>query len=99
MATSKPFKNFVVEQLSLLDNITCRPMMGGYLFYYNGILFGGLYADRFLVKIVDSNKKYNLKEEEPYEHAKLMYLIENLDDQELIRDIVIDTCHDLPIKK
>ena len=57
MATSKEYKDFILEQLNLLDNITCRPMMGGYLIYYNNILFGGLYGgDNFLVKIVESNK-------------------------------------------
>ena len=59
MATTKEYKDFVLEQLNLLDNINCKPMMGEYLLYYNGILFGGIYDDRLLVKIVDNNKKYN----------------------------------------
>lgn len=97
MATTKRYKDYVLEQLSLLDNITCKSMMGGYLIYYNSILFGGLYkGDRFLIKIVDSNKKYNLKEEKPYDTAKrMMYLIEALENKELLKDIVIDTCKDL----
>ena len=58
MATTKEYKKFILEQLDLLDHITCRPMMGGYLIYYNDILFGGLYGgDNFLVKMVESNKK------------------------------------------
>lgn len=56
MATSKEFKNFILEQLADLSPITCKPMMGEYLLYYNNILFGGIYDDRLLVKIVDSNK-------------------------------------------
>ncbi len=97
MATSKEYKDYILEQLSLLDNITCRPMMGGYLIYYNNILFGGLYGgDNFLVKIVESNKKYNMKEKIPYEGSKtLMYLVEDIDNQEVLRDIVIDTCKNL----
>lgn len=54
MATTK---DYALEQLDLLDNITIKSMMGEYLLYYNGILFGGIYDDRLLVKIVDSNKK------------------------------------------
>lgn len=97
MTTTKRYKDYVLEQLDLLNNITCKPMMGGYLIYYNSILFGGLYVgDRFLIKMVDSNKKYNLKEEKPYESAKrMMYLIEDLDNKEFLKNIVIDTCKDL----
>ena len=50
MATSKEYRDFVLEQLTGLDKITCRSMMGGYLLYYDNILFGGLYDDRLLVK-------------------------------------------------
>ena len=70
-------------------------MMGEYLLYYNGLLFGGIYDDRLLVKIVDSNKKYNMQESIPYESAKPMYLVDDVDNQEALRDIVLDTCKDL----
>ena len=95
MATTKDYRDFILEQLNLLDNITCKSMMGEYLLYYNGILFGGIYDDRLLVKIVDSNKKYNMQESIPYENAKPMYLIDDVDNQETIRDIVLDTCKGL----
>ena len=95
MTTTKDYKDFVLEQLNLLDNITCKSMMGEYLLYYNGILFGGIYDDRLLVKIVDSNKKYNMQESIPYESAKPMYLVDDVDNQETLRDIVLDTCKDL----
>jgi len=52
-------------------------MMGEYLLYYNGLLFGGIYDDRLLVKMVDSNKKYNMQESIPYESAKPMYLVDD----------------------
>ena len=65
-------------------------MMGEYLLYYNGILFYGIYDDRLLVKIVDSNKKYNMQESIPYESAKPMYLVDDVDNQELLRDIILD---------
>lgn len=95
MATTKDYRDFILEQLNLLDNITCKSMMGEYLLYYNGILFGGIYDDRLLVKIVDNNKKYNMQESIPYESAKTMYLVDDVDNQETLRDIVLDTCKDL----
>ena len=95
MATTKDYRDYILEQLNLLDNITCKSMMGEYLLYYNGLLFGGIYDDRLLIKIVDSNKKYNMQESIPYENAKPMYLVEDVDNQEVLRDIVLDTCKDL----
>ena len=95
MATTKDYRDFILEQLSLLDNITCKSMMGEYLLYYNGLLFGGIYDDRLLVKTVDSNKKYNMQESIPYESAKPMYLVDDVDNQEALRDIVLDTYKDL----
>ena len=95
MATTKDYRDFILEQLNLLDNITCKSMMGEYLLYYNEILFGGIYDDRLLVKILDSNKKYNMQESIPYESAKPMYLVDDVDDQEVLRNIVLDTCKDL----
>lgn len=99
MATSKEYKDFILEQLELLNDITCKPMMGEYLLYYNGILFGGIYDDRLLVKIVENNKKYNMKEELPYEGAKTMYLVEDVDNKELLKEIIIDTSKDLSKNK
>ena len=91
MATSKEYKKFIVEQLNILDNITCKPMMGEYLLYYNGALFGGIYDDRLLVKRVDTNKEYNMEESIPYDGAKPMYLVDNVDNQDMLKDIVLDT--------
>ncbi len=99
MATTKEYKDFILEQLNLLDTITCKPMMGEYLLYYNNILFGGIYDDRLLVKMVDSNKKYNMQESIPYDGAKPMYLVDAVDNKETLREIVIETCKDLPSKK
>ena len=95
MATTKYYSDFILEQLNLLNNITFKSMMGEYLLYYNGILFGGIYDDRLLVKIVDSNKKYNMLESIPYESAKPMYLVDEVDNQKVLRNIVLDTCKDL----
>ena len=93
------YKDLILEQLDLLDNINCRAMMGEYLLYYNKILFGGIYDNRLLVKIVDSNKKYNMQEQIPYESAKAMYLVDNIDNREKLKEIVIETCRDLSSKK
>ncbi len=95
MSTTKEYKNFILEQLNILDNITCRPMMGEYLLYYNRVLFGGIYDDRLLVKKVESNKKYNMIENIPYKNAKAMFLVDDLDNEELLKQIIIDTCKDL----
>lgn len=85
MASSEEFKNYVLDRLSLLENITYRKMMGEYLLYYNGIYFGGIYDDRFMVKITPTNKKYHMEEELPYDSAKPMYLVsEALSKEELI---------------
>ncbi len=99
MASSKEYRDFILEQLSLSDNITCRQMMGEYLLYCNGILFGGIYDDRLLVKIVDGNKKYNMQQAIPYDGAKPMYFVDDVDNKEKLMEIVSDTVKDLPIKR
>lgn len=99
MTTSKDYRDFILEQLDLLENITCRAMMGEYLLYYNNVLFGGIYDNRLLVKRTNSNQKYNLSEQIPYKGAKPMYLIDDIDNKEKIKEIIIETYKDLPIKK
>lgn len=98
MATSKDCKDFILEQLSVLEGITARPMMGEYLLYKDGLLFGGIYDERVLVKMVEENKMYNLEEVIPYKGAKPMYFIEEIENREFVRDIILDTCKGLPIK-
>ncbi len=99
MSTTKEYKDFIIEQLSILDDITYKAMMGEYLLYYKGILFGGIYDDRLLVKIVDNNKKYNMEEAIPYETAKPMYLVEDVDNQGILKEIVLDTISSLTGKE
>ena len=70
-------------------------MMGEFLLYYNGKLFGGLYDDRLLVKKTNSNKHYNLSEEIPYAGAKPMYYVKNLDDGEYLKQLIEATCKEL----
>ena len=95
MASTKEYRDYIKEQLGLLNNITCKPMMGEYLLYYNGLLFGGIYDDRLLVKKVDSNKKYNMVDAIPYDGAKPMYLVDVVDNLDILKSIVLDTCEGL----
>lgn len=95
MASKMEYLDFVLEQLDLLDNITYRSMMGEFLLYYHQVLIGGIYDDRLLVKIVKENKKYGMKEAIPYPGAKPMYLVSEIDDKELLKNIVLDTYNDL----
>ena len=91
MASTKEYRDFVLEQLSIMNSITYKPMRGEYLLYYKDKLFGGIYDDRLLVKKVDSNSNFNMDEVIPYKNAKPMYLVDNIDDPEELRDIVITT--------
>ena len=94
MASTKEYRDFIIEQLNILDKVTYKPMMGEYLLYYNNVLFGGIYDDRFLVKRTSGNSKYNMEESIPYEGAKPMYLVDS-EDRDTIKDIVLDTYKDL----
>lgn len=91
MASTTDYKDFILDQLRLLDNIKDRQMMGEYLLYYNDVLFGGIYDNRLLVKIVEENKKYNLPLALPYKNAKPMFLIDDVENQSLLKEIVIAT--------
>ena len=95
MATTKEYRDFILEQLNNLDSITCKSMMGEYLLYYNSVLFGGIYDDRLLVKRVDSNKKYSMEEAIPYDGAKPMYLVDDVDNKDMLKEIVLDTYNGL----
>ena len=97
MASTKEYRDFIVEQLNEL-NVSFKQMMGEYLLYYEGTLFGGIYDDRLLVKIVDNNKKYHMEEAIPYESAKPMYLVEDVDNIDKLKEIVLDTCAGLKQK-
>ena len=98
MATSKEYRDFILEQLQMLGDITCKSMMGEYLLYYNGILFGGIYDNRLLVKKTETNQRYNMEEQLPYKGAKQMYLIDDVENQELLKEIVEETCKRLTKK-
>ncbi len=99
MSTTKEYKEFILEQLEFCGSITCRPMMGEYLLYCDGILFGGIYDNRLLIKITNACEKYGMSEQIPYDGAKPMYMPQDTENKELLKNIILDTCTALPVKK
>ena len=101
MASSKEYLDFILEQLSDLEDITYRPMMGEYILYYRGKLIGGIYDDRFLVKPVKSavTMMPDARMELPYDGAKEMLLVEDVDDREFLQKLVRAMYPDLPAPK
>ncbi len=83
MASSKQYLEYILDQLSPLDGVACRAMMGEYILYYQGKLAGGVYDDRLLVKPTASAQRLlpDAPREKPYEGAKEMLLVENTDDR------------------
>ncbi len=98
MATTKEYKEYVMEKLNILNDITIRPMMGEYLLYYNKILFGGIYDNKVLIKKVEENKVFNLEEVIPYKGAKPMYYLSDLENAEALKQIIFITSENLPKK-
>ena len=100
MASDKGYLDFVLEQLSGADGITYRAMMGEYIIYCRGKVIGGIYDDRFLVKPTESAKRLlpDAAEELPYEGAKPMLLVGDLDNRELLCELVSTIADDLPDK-
>ena len=91
MASSKEYRDYILEQLSDVPNVSCRPMMGEFLLYSDGVLFGGIYDDRLLIKITPSNEKLGLPTEIPYPGGKPMYLVEEVDDKNKLAKIIKTT--------
>lgn len=101
MASSKEYLDFVLEQLSSLQEITFRAMMGEYLLYYRGKIFGGIYDNRFLVKPVKSAKAKmpDAPMELPYEGAKEMLLVEDIENKAFLTELVSSMYEELGGKK
>ena len=91
MASTKEYRDFILEQLSEVPGVTCRPMMGEFLLYSDDVSFGGIYDDRLLVKIVSENAQFGMREAIPYDGAKPMYLVEEIDDKEKLTEIIAAT--------
>lgn len=101
MPSSKDYLAFVLDQLSLLHPISYRAMMGEYILYYRGKIVGGIYDDRLLVKPTDAAKKMmpDAPLETPYEGAKPMLLVEEIDDREFLKDLFDATANEPPDPK
>ena len=101
MASGKDYLNFILEQLSELDYISYKAMMGEYIIYYNGKIVGGIYDDRLLVKPVQAAINYmpNAEYELPYDGAKEMLLVDNLDNKEYLTGLFKAMYEELPALK
>ena len=100
MASTKDYLDFVLEQLSGLDEVTFRAMMGEYILYYRGRVFGGIYDDRLLVKPVPAVVRLipDASMELPYEGAKEMILVDDIDNREFLRELIESMWEELPEK-
>ena len=101
MASSKEYLAFILEQLSELDEITHRAMMGEFVLYYREKVIGGIYDDRFLVTPVDAAKRLmpGAADELPYEGAKPMLLVNNIEDKAFLKALVEVMYDELPAPK
>jgi TfoX/Sxy family transcriptional regulator of competence genes len=101
MASSKEYLDFILEQLSELDDVSHRAMMGEYIVYYRGKVVGGIYDDRFLVKPTKSAAAMmpNADVELPYAGAKEMLLVDNVDNKDFLRELLEAMYAELPVPK
>ena len=101
MASTKDYLDYVLEQLGEAEDISHRAMMGEYILYVQGKVFGGIYDNRFLVKPTKSAREMlpDAPMELPYEGAKEMLLVDQLDDKELLAALVTAMAEELPAPK
>ena len=101
MASGKAYLHFILEQLSNLDDVSFRPMMGEFIIYYRGKIVGGIYDDRFLVKKTKSALELIPAAicESPYEGAKEMLLVDEVDSKEFLAKLLEAMYDELPSPK
>ena len=101
MASSNSYLEYILDQLSELDNISYRAMMGEYIIYYRGKVVGGIYDNRFLVKPVKSAVEMmpDADLELPYEGAKEMLLVDDVENREFLRELLEAMYEELPARK
>ena len=101
MASSKGYLDFILEQLSDLDDISYRAMMGEYIIYYRCKVVGGIYDDRFLVKPTKSavSMMPDAGMELPYEGAKEMLLVDDVENRKFLRKLLESMYDELPAPK
>lgn len=98
MASSKDYLDFILEQLSELEDVSHRAMMGEYILYYRGKVIGGIYDNRFLVKHTKSaiNMMPEASLELPYEGGKEMLLVDNVENKDFLRELLEVMYEELP---
>ena len=94
MASTNDYLEYILEYLADIDDLSYKKMMGEYLLYSEGVLFGGIYDNRFLIKKTPSLSNMGLSEEIPYSGAKPMYLVDS-ENKEEITDIILKVLDDL----
>ena len=101
MASSKEYLDFILEQVSELDNVSYKAMMGEFIIYYKGKIIGGIYDDRLLVKPMQSAINYmpNAVYELPYDGAKEMLLVDDVDNKEFLTSLFNSMYDELPAPK
>lgn len=101
MASGKEYLEFIMDQLSGLEDVSYRPMMGEYILYYRGKVIGGIYDDRFLVKPTKSARSLmpDAPLQHPYEGAKEMLLVDNVENREFLHDLLKAMYDELPTPK
>ena len=101
MSSTKGYLDYVLEQLSGLEDISYRPRMGEFILYYRGKIVGGIYDDRLLVKDVSSARKYmpDAEYELPYEGANEMLMVDDIENREFLRDLFEAMYDELPAPK
>ncbi len=101
MSSSKGYLQYILDQLSDLEEITYRAMMGEYILYYRGRIVGGIYDDRLLVKPVKAARSYmpTASYELPYEGAKEMLLVEDVDQKDFLTGLLKAMYEELPEPK
>lgn len=101
MSSSKTYLDFIMDQLSGLDGISYRMMMGEYIIYYKGKIIGGIYDDRFLVKPTKSAALLmpEAVRELPYEGAKEMLLVNDVENRSFLETLLTAMYEELPEPK
>ena len=94
MSSLIDYLEYVLDLLSDIENITYKKMMGEYILYCDGIIFGGIYDNRFLIKKTKSLENMGFKEEIPYPSAKPMYLVD-IENREEINELICKLINDL----
>ena len=94
MSSSIDYLEYVLDLLSDIENITYKKMMGEYILYCDGIIFGGIYDNRFLIKKTKTLENMGFKEEIPYPSAKPMYLVD-IENSEEINELIYKLINDL----